>query len=161
MKQLNTIQKLENLNDVFALDEPGPGGAHHLYQVCKHNTGRISEEDGTFRIRPEDMVLTVQMQCGGRREAGSISVAVDADLLEIVRDRLRAYQTNSLKESFRVAALYGVKTAFPNEGPYVPQETGFCHAYGCALAHIEEALMWLNRGVEDRITRGVLGTEQE
>ena len=55
------------------LDVPGPGGAHHLYQVCKHNTGRISEEDGTFRTRPENMVLTVQMQYGGRNAAGSIS----------------------------------------------------------------------------------------
>ena len=133
MKQLSTIQKLENLNDVFAIDVPGPGGAHHLYQVCKHNTGRISEEDGTFRTRPENMVLTVQMQCGGRREAGSISGAVDADLLEIVRDRLRDFQA----------------------GPYS------CRENACALTHIEEALMWLNRRVEDRITRGVLGTEQE
>ncbi len=133
MKQLNTIQKLENLNDVFALDAPGPGGAHHLYQVCKHNTGRISEEDGTFRTRPENMVLTVQMQYGGRNAAGSISGAVDADLLEIVRDRLRDFQA----------------------GPYS------CRENACALTHIEEALMWLNRRVEDRITRGVLGTEQE
>lgn len=133
MKQLNTIQKLENLNDVFALDAPGPGGAHHLYQVCKHNTGRISEEDGTFRTRPENMVLTVQMQYGGRNAAGSISGAVDADLLEIVRDRLRDFQA----------------------GPYS------CRENACALTHIEDALMWLNRRVEDRITRGVLGTEQE
>lgn len=133
MKQLSTIQKLENLNDVFAIDAPGPGGAHHLYQVCKHNTGRISEEDGTFRTRPENMVLTVQMQYGGRNAAGSISGAVDADLLEIVRDRLRDFQA----------------------GPYS------CRENACALTHIEEALMWLNRRVEDRITRGVLGTEQE
>ena len=133
MKQLSTIQKLENLNDVFAIDVPGPGGAHHLYQVCKHNTGRISEEDGTFRTRPEHMVLTVQMQYGGRNAAGSISGAVDADLLEIVRDRLRDFQA----------------------GPYS------CRENACALTHIEEALMWLNRRVEDRITRGVLGTEQE
>ena len=133
MKQLSTIQKLENLNDVFAIDVPGPGGAHHLYQVCKHNTGRISEEDGTFRTRPENMVLTVQMQYGGRSAAGSISGAVDADLLEIVRDRLRDFQA----------------------GPYS------CRENACALTHIEEALMWLNRRVEDRITRGVLGTEQE
>lgn len=133
MKQLNTIQKLENLNDVFALDDPGPGGAHHLYQVCRHNTGRISEEDGTFRTRPENMVLTVQMQCGGRKEAGSISGAVDADLLEIVRDRLQAFRA----------------------GPYA------CRENACALTHIEEALMWLNRRVEDRMVRGVLGTEQE
>ena len=133
MKQLSTIQKLENLNDVFAIDVPGPGGAHHLYQVCKHNTGRISEEDGTFRTRPENMVLTVQMQYGGRNAAGAISGAVDADLLEIVRDRLRDFQA----------------------GPYS------CRENACALTHIEEALMWLNRRVEDRITRGVLGTEQE
>ena len=133
MKQLSTIQKLENLNDVFAIDVPGPGGAHHLYQVCKHNTGRISEEDGTFRTRTENMVLTVQMQYGGRNAAGSISGAVDADLLEIVRDRLRDFQA----------------------GPYS------CRENACALTHIEEALMWLNRRVEDRITRGVLGTEQE
>ena len=133
MKQLSTIQKLENLNDVFAIDVPGPGGAHHLYQVCKHNTGRISEEDGTFRTRPENMVLTVQMQYGGRNAAGSISGAADADLLEIVRDRLRDFQA----------------------GPYS------CRENASALTHIEEALMWLNRRVEDRITRGVLGTEQE
>ena len=111
----------------------GNTGAHHLYQVCKHNTGRISEEDGTFRTRPENMVLTVQMQYGGRNAAGSISGAVDADLLEIVRDRLRDFQA----------------------GPYS------CRENACALTHIEEALMWLNRRVEDRITRGVLGTEQE
>lgn len=133
MKQLNTIQKFENLNDVFALDAPGPGGAHHLYQVCMHSTGRISEEDGTFRTRPENMVLTVQMQCGPRKEAGSIPGAVDVDLLEIVRDRLRGFQA----------------------GPYA------CRENACALTHIEEALMWLNRRVEDRITCGVLGTEQE
>lgn len=133
MKRLDTIQKLENLNDVFAMDAPGPGGAHHLYQVCKHNTGRISEEDGTFRTRPENMILTVQMQCGPRKDAGSISGAVDADLLEIVRDRLQAFQA----------------------GPYA------CRENACALTHIEEALMWLNRRVEDRITRGVLGTERE
>lgn len=85
MKQLNTIQKIERLNDIFALDEPaGPGGACHLFQVCKHNTGRISEEDGTFRTRPENMLLTVQMQCG------AVPGVTDADLLEIVRDRFRA-----------------------------------------------------------------------
>lgn len=133
MKQLNTIQKFERLNDVFALDEPGPGGAHHLYQVCRHNTGRISEEDGTFRTRPENMLLTVQMQCGARKDAGSIPGVVDADLLEIVRDRLRDFQS----------------------GPFA------CRENACALTHLEEALMWLNRRVEDRMTRGVLGTAQE
>ena len=133
MKQLDQIQKLENLNDVFALDAPGPGGAHHLYQVCKHNTGRISEEDGTFRTRPENIILTVQMQCGARNADGSIPGALDADLLEIVRDRLQDFQS----------------------GPFA------CRENACALTHIEEALMWMNRCVEDRITRSAPGTEQK
>lgn len=49
MKQLNTIQKMEKLNDVFAIDEVGPGGAHHLYQVCKLNTGRISDQHFPYK----------------------------------------------------------------------------------------------------------------
>ena len=53
----------------------------------------------------------------------------NTDLLEIVRDRLRAFQA----------------------GPYS------CRENACALTHIEEALMWLNRRAEDRAERNVLG----
>lgn len=130
MKKLNTIQKLENLNEIFAIDEPGPGGAHHLYQVCKHGTARISDEDGTFRTRPENILLTVQMQCGSRNSPDSIPGVLNEDLLEVVRDRLTAFQSGSYS----------------------------CPENAHALEHIEEALMWLNRRVEDRLTRGVLGT---
>lgn len=133
MKKLNPIQKLENLNDVFALDEPGPGGAHHLYEVVKLNTGRICEEDNTFRTRPENMLLTVQMQEGPRKDPNSTHGVLDTDLLEIVRDRLKSFQS----------------------GPYA------CRENACALTHIEEALMWMNKRVEDRITRGVLGTYEK
>ena len=136
MKQLNTIQKLETLNDIFALDEPGPGGAHHLYQICRHGTARISEEAGDtqeFRTRPENMLATIQMQCGSRRDKTSIHGVIDTDLLEIVRDRLISFQ----------------------EGPF------HCPDNAMALIHVEEALLWLNKRVEDRATRGVLGTEQE
>lgn len=133
MKKLNPIQKLENLNDVFALDEPGPGGAHHLYEVVKLNTGRICEEDNTFRTRPENMLLTVQMQEGPRKDPNSTHGVLDTDLLEIVRDRLKSFQSS----------------------PYA------CRENACALTHIEEALMWMNKRVEDRITRGVLGTYEK
>ena len=133
MKQLTRIQKFENLNDVFALDEPGPGGAHHLYEVVKLNTGRICEEDGTFRTRPENMLLTVQMQEGPRKDPDAIHGVLDTDLLEIVRDRLTAFQA----------------------GPYA------CRENACALTHIEEALLWMNKRVEDRMTRGVLGTYEK
>lgn len=133
MKKLNRIQKLENLNDVFALDDPGPGGAHHLYEVVKLNTGRICEEDDTFRTRPENMLLTVQMQEGPRNSPDAIHGVLDTDLLEIVRDRLTAFQA----------------------GPYA------CRENACALTHIEEALLWMNKRAEDRITRGVLGTYEK
>ena len=133
MKKLIPIQKLENLNDVFALDEPGPGGACHLYEVVKLNTGRICEEDGTFRTRPENMLLTVQMQEGPRNSLDAIHGVLDTDLLEIVRDRLTAFQA----------------------GPYA------CRENACALTHIVEALLWMNKRVEDRITRGVLGTYEK
>ena len=36
-----------------------------------------------------------------------------------------------------------------------------CRENACALTHIEEALMWMNRRVEDRIERQVLGTEKK
>lgn len=133
MEKLNRIQKLENLNDVFALDDPGPGGARHLYEVVKLNTGRICEEDDTFRTRPENMLLTVQMQKGPRNSPDAIQGVLDTDLLEIVRDRLAAFQA----------------------GPYA------CRENACALTHIEEALLWMNKRVEDRITRGVLGTYEK
>lgn len=133
MKKLNPIQKIENLNDVFAIDEPGPGGAHHHYGVVKLNTGRISEEDGTFRTRPENLLVTIQMQEGPRKDPDAIHGVLDCDLLEIVRDRLTAFQS----------------------GPYA------CRENACALTHIEEALMWMNRRVEERATRGVLGTYQK
>ena len=38
-------------------------------------------------------------------------------------------------------------------GPYA------CRENAEALTHIEEALMWLNKRVEDRAQRGVLGTD--
>lgn len=58
---------------------------------------------------------------------------LDVDLLEIVRDRLEGFQSGEFSS---------------RENP-------------CALTHIEEALMWLNRRTEDRIERNVLGTEQK
>lgn len=71
------------------------------------------------------------MQCGARKDPDAVSGVIDSDLLEIVRDRLSAFQ----------------------QGPYPSYETAQ------ALYHVEGALMWLNRRVEDRATRGVLGTE--
>lgn len=75
----------------------------------------------------------IQLQKGPRKEEGSQHGVIDTDLLEIARDRLKSFQA----------------------GPFASRENA------CALTHIEEALMWLNRRVEDRIEREVLGRNEK
>lgn len=123
-RKLSTIQKRENLNSVFAIDEPGNGGANHAYTIIPADNETISNAD---------MSVTIQFQNGPRKVADSIHGVIDTDLLEIVRDRLKGFQ----------------------QGEFATRENA------CALTHIEEALMWMNRRVEDRIERQVLGTNQK
>lgn len=113
MRELSTIQKREKLNRVGAVDEAGPGGANHEYKIVTN-----------------EYSIDILFQKGPRKDQDSVSGAIDTDLLEIVRDRLKAFQA----------------------GQYSSRENA------CALTHIEEALMWMNRRVEDRIERNVLGT---
>lgn len=121
MRELNTIQKREKLNDVYAVDEKGPGGANHEYHICM-----IDAEDGGIIL---DTPIILKFQCGPRKENHSKHGIIDTDLLEIVRDRMKAFQ----------------------EGPFASEYNEK------ALEHIELALMYLNRRVEDRIERAVLG----
>lgn len=75
----------------------------------------------------------IQFQNGARLEKDSTHGVLDTDLLEIVRDRLQGFQG----------------------GEFATRENAI------ALTHIEEALMWMNRRVEDRIERSVLGTNNK
>lgn len=78
-----------------------------------------------------DITITyVNFQNGARNSKGSSTGVLDQDLLEISRHRLKCFQ----------------------EGEYA------CKYNEKALEHIEEALRWLNKRVEDRIKRQVLGT---
>lgn len=121
MEKLNTIQKRENLNMVFAVDEKGNGGAYHKYL--------ITEKDGT----DSGVYGSIQFQDGPRKEDNSIHGVLDTDLLEITRHRLQCFQA----------------------GEYATRENAI------ALTHIEEALLWMNKRVEDRIERNVLGTTRK
>jgi hypothetical protein len=80
-----------------------------------------------------DVMADIQFQCGPRKEDNSIHGVIDSDLLEIVRHRLKCFQAGQFSSA-------------ENEH---------------ALAHIEEALMWMNRRVEDRIERNVLGLNKK
>ncbi len=77
--------------------------------------------------------INVDFQNGARNEESSIRGVIDGDLLEIVRHRLQCFQ----------------------KGEFATRENAV------VLTKIEEALMWLNRRVEDRIERNVLGKNKK
>lgn len=82
---------------------------------------------------PDKKLCELQFQNGARNEANSIPGILDQDLLEIVRHRLQCFQ----------------------KGEFATRENA------CALTHIEEALMWMNKRKEDRKARGVLGKHEK
>ncbi len=97
-----------------------------------HHTYAIHKSGETPESSTEPIAI-IQFQNGGRNLSDSINGVLDTDLLEIVRDRLKGFQNGEFA----------------------------CRENACALTHIEEALMWMNRRVEDRIERNVLGTNNK
>lgn len=139
MIKLNTIQKRNNLNEIYAVDDISEGGANHKYLILRSEY-TVDEEikgalhnDGVLCYDESDVVGAIQFQNGPRKDTNSISGVLDSDLLEIVRDRLKAFQKTELAT----------------------------RENACAITHIEEALMWMNKRVEDRAERGVLGTMEK
>ena len=124
MEKLVTIQKREKLNEVYAADEKGNGGANHEYHIVIN--------DGKEKEFANDVVI-IQFRNGARKEIDSMHGVIDTDLLEIVRHRMQCFQAGPF------ATDYNAK----------------------ALEHIELALMYMNRRVEDRIERNVLGTNNK
>lgn len=116
MEKLETIQQKAKLNDVYRVGDAGPGGAYHDYAVIRTDTQIILE--------------SIEFQKGPRKAPESRHGVIDCDLLEMVRDRLKSFQS----------------------GPYA------CRENEMALHHIEKALWWMNLRVEDRLEREVLGT---
>lgn len=130
MYKLSTIQKRENLNDVYMSGEKGVGGAGHDYIIVKAGCSEIINEEYIKVVPGDEFLCTIHFQEGARKDPDAKHGVLDTDLLEIVRDRLKGFQS----------------------GEFATRENA------CALTHIEEALMWMNKRVEDRIERKVLGT---
>lgn len=119
-RELETIQKHEKLNTVYAIDEPDASGANHLYRIEANGL-----ENGEFAL--------IQFQQGARKMPDSIHGIIDTDLLEIVRDRLKGFQSGKFA----------------------------CEYNEVALIYVEAALACLNQRVEERINRNVLGTDNK
>ena len=117
--KLDTIQTQEKLNIVYRSAHPGPGGGFHVYVVVRSDNN--------------ELVDIIRFQKGPRSAPEAQHGVLDCDLLEMVRDRLKAFQ----------------------EGDYA------CPENEHALLFVEEALKWMNKRVEDRIARQVLGTMEK
>lgn len=112
---------------IVALDEPGPGGASHVYAISgmdlTGNSAAMSSPE------PEDeQAATIIFQCGGIAEHGVNGITQEA-LLAIVADRLDSFQ----------------------KGPFP------CRENDDALRHVEAALGILHERTLARMARGVEG----
>ena len=103
---------------VVCLDEPGAGNACHVYEVI----------DRDRPLADGNVLGSVYFQRGPIQENG-VNGVQNEDLLNIVVDRLRGFQSGQFS----------------------------CRENAIALTKIEEALMWLNKRTADRQCRGVEG----
>jgi hypothetical protein len=111
---------------ITVLDEPGDGGANHLYLIEGVSPAKNKSWKGRkFRS------TAILFQNGPIPANGTNGITQEV-LLAIVADRLRGFQS----------------------GPFA------CKDNACALTHIEEALMWLQRRTHERTKRGVEGTHK-
>lgn len=106
MLKLNTIQTREKLNDVYAVDEPGPGGAYHTYMVCNHDAP--IEEASEM---PITNLWLIKYQKGPRAIADSQHGVLDTDLLEIVRHRMQCFQAGEYACDYNKKALEHIELA--------------------------------------------------
>lgn len=121
VRKLDTIQTRNKLNNVFAQGETGACGERSEYAVVRPCAG--DETNGK-------MIAIIKFQSGPRDAAGSVDGILNEDALEMVRDRLTAFQDSPLA----------------------------CPYNSMALQHIEAALLYLKQRADDRAERGTLGT---
>jgi len=101
-KTMNPLQ----FCDVETRDEPGAGGANHLYRVtaCHAAPGEMAEEKDIYR-------LDIRFQDGPRNEHGSTVGVIDTALLAILIDRLQSFQSGPFSSREGAIALTHLQEA--------------------------------------------------
>lgn len=133
MRTIKT-HKVNEANDrlrISVLDEPGAGGACHLYEIAGFNTTTNPSCPFVERHGKPAEHSTVLFQNGPIAEDGVNGVTHEA-LLAILIDRLQSFQS----------------------GPYS------CRENALALTKLEEAQLWLFARTRKRLERGVEGTHE-
>lgn len=122
--------------DIVVTDEPGAGGANHVYVITSPEDREVNNA-ATQGDGPDVNCIianrgVIRFQNGPINENGVNGITQEV-LLEIVADRLRSFQA----------------------GPYSSKENAV------ALTHVETAQLWLHKRTLDRMARGVEGTHQK
>lgn len=94
---------------ITVLDQPGPGGANHVYGLAGMDFTRNEAAMNTPDDRP-DMEVSIIFQCGGIADHGVNGVTQEA-LLAIVADRLECFQAGPFASVYNATALEHVKAA--------------------------------------------------
>lgn len=122
---------------ITVLDEPGSGGANHLYMISGFDTAtnpaKLIADD--FTGAPMDMpvksmdAVPIIFQNGPINEVGVNGITHEA-LLAVLVDRLEGFQNGLYKSNYNADALY----------------------------HLQAALYVLHRRTRDRMAQGIEGT---
>lgn len=137
-----TSHRVNPANDkltIQVLDEPGAGGACHLYRVAGFNpvaNPSFTSVEGSYARFPLEgekaaYYCDIMFQNGPIAEHG-INGLTQEVLLAIVVDRLQSFQAGTFS----------------------------CRENAVALTHLETAQLWLHKRTLDRVARGVEGTSQ-
>ena len=98
MIELNTIQKREKLNKVYAVGEIGYGNAYHNYIISPCNN-------------PDVILTEIKFQHGPRFEEGSRHGIATVDLMEICRNQLQSFQSGDMATREGAIALTHIEEA--------------------------------------------------
>lgn len=114
------------------------GKLNDVYRTGERGPGGAYHTYTVARIQDEEeegnpVVAIIRFQRGPRSAPDALRGVLDVDLIEIVRDRLKCFQ----------------------QGEFATTEND------CAIECLENALQWMNRRVEDRLQRGVLGKQEK
>ena len=111
MKRQIHTHEVNGLNEVLkinVLDNPGNGGACHVYQIEPVETANESNPSAASRL--SQAVCRVKFQDGPILESGVNGISNES-LLAIVRDRLECFQAGDFACDENQAALDGVVAA--------------------------------------------------
>lgn len=127
-----TAHKINPANDkltIEVLDEPGQGGACHLYGITGFNSETNASDPSVSRHGAAATYSTVLFQNGPIGEVGVNGVTQEV-LLAILIDRLECFQSGAYANEYNAEAL----------------------------AHVKAAMAALHRRTLERMSRGVEGT---